>query len=351
MADQSRQIPDYYKTLGVSRAANESEIRKAFRSKARETHPDVNKDPKAEEAFKQFSEAFEVLTKKRTEYDNQLRASETSTQRAEGASGIRTNPPFVTEDDWETLFERWFGRESFFTSSPLKKKDITEIYLPENDVGLIATLVKAYSSDMDGEWRVKPAETDKRQWMPDELYSVVKRKGEVLVFRRITDWRNKWERNNPIKMKNEKERWRDDPEAIKPPNYWFGEYYLAEKGWNLFSSGLSPVHHRYAEYLGAIKSYAKKLAEGNDDYREELETISKFAEHEARNTRVEGKSLFSTMEDHEWVRRYEVGEIPEFLRQVEGRIIQIEGNTANKEGGGQQGLTRNVDSSSGETLG
>ena len=49
---------DAYEILGVSRDATEREIKKAFRSRARELHPDVNHDdPEAEEKFKELAEA------------------------------------------------------------------------------------------------------------------------------------------------------------------------------------------------------------------------------------------------------------------------------------------------------
>ena len=52
---------DLYEVLGVSRDANEDEIKKAFRRRARELHPDVNKAANAEEQFKELNEAAEVL--------------------------------------------------------------------------------------------------------------------------------------------------------------------------------------------------------------------------------------------------------------------------------------------------
>ncbi len=64
-------MKDYYQTLGVAKDANEAEIKKAYRKKAMEFHPDRNKDnPKAEEKFKELSEAYAVLSdpKKRGEY-------------------------------------------------------------------------------------------------------------------------------------------------------------------------------------------------------------------------------------------------------------------------------------------
>ncbi|MFE6227183.1 MULTISPECIES: molecular chaperone DnaJ [unclassified Streptomyces] len=63
---------DYYKVLGVPKDATEAEIKKAYRKLARENHPDANKgDTKAEERFKEISEANDVLgdPKKRKEYD------------------------------------------------------------------------------------------------------------------------------------------------------------------------------------------------------------------------------------------------------------------------------------------
>ncbi|MFH9867960.1 molecular chaperone DnaJ [Streptomyces lydicus] len=63
---------DYYKVLGVPKDATEAEIKKAYRKLARENHPDANKgDTKAEERFKEISEANDVLgdAKRRKEYD------------------------------------------------------------------------------------------------------------------------------------------------------------------------------------------------------------------------------------------------------------------------------------------
>lgn len=57
---------DYYETLGVARNANQDDVKQAFRRLARKYHPDVNKDPGAEDTFKEINRAYEVLSEPET---------------------------------------------------------------------------------------------------------------------------------------------------------------------------------------------------------------------------------------------------------------------------------------------
>ena len=81
---------DYYKVLGVAKGANADEIKKSYRKLARKYHPDANKgDAKAEERFKEISEAYNVLSddKRRKEYDDARSLFGAGGVRMPGAGG------------------------------------------------------------------------------------------------------------------------------------------------------------------------------------------------------------------------------------------------------------------------
>src|SRR5438045_2762408 len=62
---------DYYEVLGVARTASADEIRKAYRTLARQLHPDVNKSPDAQKKFTEVQAAYDILSdeQKRKMYD------------------------------------------------------------------------------------------------------------------------------------------------------------------------------------------------------------------------------------------------------------------------------------------
>ena len=64
-------MADYYDLLGVNRDADSDTLKRAYRNLARKYHPDINKEPGAEDRFKEIGKAYEVLgdPQKRARYD------------------------------------------------------------------------------------------------------------------------------------------------------------------------------------------------------------------------------------------------------------------------------------------
>ncbi|MCP9927119.1 molecular chaperone DnaJ [Cyanobium sp. CH-040] len=95
-------MADYYDLLGVSRDADADTLKRAYRRLARQYHPDINKDPGAEDRFKEIGRAYEVLS------DPQTRARYDQFGEA-GLGGAAGMPDMGDMGGFADLFETFFS--------------------------------------------------------------------------------------------------------------------------------------------------------------------------------------------------------------------------------------------------
>jgi DnaJ-class molecular chaperone len=88
-------MKDFYTTLGVSSSATLTDIKKAFRTKAAQYHPDRNADPQAPALFRAVQEAYDVLSDpaKRQNYDDNRRRN------------LLDNPLETAREIWNAYFQ------------------------------------------------------------------------------------------------------------------------------------------------------------------------------------------------------------------------------------------------------
>ncbi|HDN27283.1 MAG TPA: J domain-containing protein [Thioploca sp.] len=103
------QYKDYYQILGVSRNANQDEIKRAYRKLARKYHPDVSKEKEAEHRFKEVGEAYEVLKdpQKRATYE-QLGTHWRAGEEFRAPPGFNSNFDF-SGSEFSDFFDSLFG--------------------------------------------------------------------------------------------------------------------------------------------------------------------------------------------------------------------------------------------------
>ena len=95
-------MADFYQLLGVSRNADADTLKKAYRKLARQYHPDVNKEPGAEEKFKEIGRAYEVLA----DPDTRARYDQFGEAGIGGAAGM---PDMGDMGGFADLFETFFN--------------------------------------------------------------------------------------------------------------------------------------------------------------------------------------------------------------------------------------------------
>ncbi|MBR7928309.1 molecular chaperone DnaJ [Aerococcaceae bacterium zg-ZUI334] len=103
---------DYYEVLGVSRDASDAEIKKAYRQLSKKYHPDINKEPGADDKFKEISEAYEMLSdsQKRAAYDQYGHAANDPNFGAGGFGGFGGGFGGAGGfGGFEDIFESFFG--------------------------------------------------------------------------------------------------------------------------------------------------------------------------------------------------------------------------------------------------
>lgn len=112
---------DYYEVLGLQKGASDDEIKRAYRQLAKKYHPDINKEPGAEEKFKEINEAYDTLSDpdKKARYDQY--GFDDPTQGFGGGAGGFGGAGF---GGFEDIINQFFGGGRRSSNSPRQGQDI-----------------------------------------------------------------------------------------------------------------------------------------------------------------------------------------------------------------------------------
>ncbi len=344
---------NYYNILGVSHDFQKEELRDAYRKKASENHPDnltglpEDERKKRENSMYEINEAYSILSnsEKKNEYDKNLREStetKVSPEKRKSRSSAESRGSYISYKDffnsnfnderpYETRYRQNYASRSETTDGALS------FSLPESDWGLLVALKKAYESNVDGKWRVKKPEGDKRTWMPEEVYSVKRENGEVHVYRKINDWRSEYDRNRDIEV--EKEGKIFEVEKSMKPNTFLGEYYLCGDGRSRLKNEKMTVPETFGNYLQAMKSLAKKFADRETDedgmylVSNEIGIINEYGRSGSRNTQFvkEGEEPSIYHNDYEVVKNVKFDNFWKKMETANSSVFQVEGSQVTKE--------------------
>lgn len=146
---------DYYKILGLTRDATPDEVKRSYRKLARKFHPDVSKEPNAEERFKEVNEAHEVLKdpEKRKAYD-QLGSNWKAGQEFRPPPGWETSFEFggggftgADSSSFSDFFESLFGGRSPFGFAGTRRSSRRGVQMRGDDqhAKLLLSLEEAYA--------------------------------------------------------------------------------------------------------------------------------------------------------------------------------------------------------------
>ena len=116
---------DYYEVLGLQKGASQEEIKKAYRQLAKKYHPDINKEPGAEEKFKEINEAYDTLSdeQKKARYDQF--GHEDPTQGFGGGQGFSGG--FGGFGGFDDIINSFFGGRARSSSSQTEPRQGADV--------------------------------------------------------------------------------------------------------------------------------------------------------------------------------------------------------------------------------